>query len=375
MPWVRPPPPLGMRDEAASPESSDGQAEGDEADSQPVAGLSTLDLLRPPQHNDIVYGRVERRRAGRLTWLELYNASDDSFVCAAALTSDLGGPIYLHTRRETKGSVDGVAVPKRRGDPAFLGVVAPQSALGTEFALFDDDPLAFAAEAAASTTSPVREVRGLLHSGHGGGDDDNAASLAEQHGQGRWRRPPLDFALIQFKPNVLGSTPNVFTLTVRLSSIWNQGDDDDDGDWRPMPLRERLRQQSQRRKSWDASLWDRAKSATQQQQRPTATAALYSAVNTEEVSDEVASFETKKPEWSAEMGGWTMDFNGRVSLSSKKNCVLIPVDELAFGHDTTILRFGKVAKHRFALDYRYPVSPIVALGVAATLFAKKLVVS
>ena len=39
------------------------------------------------------------------------------------------------------------------------------------------------------------------------------------------------------------------------------------------------------------------------------------------------------------------------------------------------LRFGKMAKARFSLDFRDPFSPVSALGVAVTTFAKKRVVT
>ena len=38
--------------------------------------------------------------------------------------------------------------------------------------------------------------------------------------------------------------------------------------------------------------------------------------------------------------------------------------------DTVFLRFGKMSKTRFSLDFRYPLSPLVALGIACTTFAK-----
>ena len=46
-----------------------------------------------------------------------------------------------------------------------------------------------------------------------------------------------------------------------------------------------------------------------------------------------------------------------------------------FPEDTVFLRFGKMSKTRFSLDFRYPLSPLVALGIACTTFAKKMVVT
>ena len=71
--------------------------------------------------------------------------------------------------------------------------------------------------------------------------------------------------------------------------------------------------------------------------------------------------------------------SGRVKLASKKNFLLSvrPDDhwlEEEFG-TKPILRFGKVTKDRFALDYRYPLSAYTALGIALSAFANKLVVT
>lgn len=46
-----------------------------------------------------------------------------------------------------------------------------------------------------------------------------------------------------------------------------------------------------------------------------------------------------------------------------------------FPDDTVFMRFGKMSKTRFSLDFRYPLSPVVALGIACTTFAKKMVVT
>jgi hypothetical protein len=69
--------------------------------------------------------------------------------------------------------------------------------------------------------------------------------------------------------------------------------------------------------------------------------------------------------------------SGRVTISSKKNFILVPsqYDEIMFGADTIAVRFGKVSKHRFNLDYRFPFSPLTAFAVALSMFTSKLVVA
>ena len=90
--------------------------------------------------------------------------------------------------------------------------------------------------------------------------------------------------------------------------------------------------------------------------------------------------ETKKPEWSAKLNAWTLNFNGRVKEASKRNFMLvIQQDDQAlvneFGQKKTLLRFGKVSKDRYALDFSYPLSPVQAIGIALTTFAQKLMVT
>lgn len=90
--------------------------------------------------------------------------------------------------------------------------------------------------------------------------------------------------------------------------------------------------------------------------------------------------DTAKPQWSEEMQAWTLNFNGRVNVASKKNIILTPSKENEsmdeeFGCETTCVRFGKFAKHRFSLDYRYPVSSIQAFSIALAAFANKKAVT
>ncbi len=92
------------------------------------------------------------------------------------------------------------------------------------------------------------------------------------------------------------------------------------------------------------------------------------------------NIDTAKPQWSEEMQAWTLNFNGRVNIASKKNIILTPSKENEsmdeeFGSETTCVRFGKFTKHRFSLDYRYPVSPMQVFSVALSTFAKKKVVT
>jgi hypothetical protein len=82
---------------------------------------------------------------------------------------------------------------------------------------------------------------------------------------------------------------------------------------------------------------------------------------------------TRKPNWNEASGSWTMDFHGRVLLSSKKNFkIMDSADEL---RGDWLMLFGKVTKHRFSLDFRPPLSVMQAMSVALSSFADKLMVT
>lgn len=105
----------------------------------------------------------------------------------------------------------------------------------------------------------------------------------------------------------------------------------------------------------------------------------YCALEGDEMMD-MQIFHTKKPVWNDELHAWTLNFNGRAKRASKKNFLLTPPVDLKEGTSTkddgrVFLRFGKMSKSRFSLDFRDPFSPLVALGVAVTTFAKKRAVT
>ena len=90
--------------------------------------------------------------------------------------------------------------------------------------------------------------------------------------------------------------------------------------------------------------------------------------------------DTKKPEWSEKLQAWTLNFAGRVKAASKRNFMLVIEQDNAelvseFGSKIPLLRFGKISKDRYALDFQYPLSPVQALGIALTTFASKLMVT
>ena len=95
-------------------------------------------------------------------------------------------------------------------------------------------------------------------------------------------------------------------------------------------------------------------------------------------------FETKKPSWNSRLSAWTLNFAGRVKKASKKNFLLVAkpgYDSFEMEDDNeepggkTYLRFGKFNKHRFVMDFRRPLSPMVALSICVSAFRKKMLVT
>ncbi|KAI8323758.1 hypothetical protein GQ54DRAFT_245486, partial [Martensiomyces pterosporus] len=75
----------------------------------------------------------------------------------------------------------------------------------------------------------------------------------------------------------------------------------------------------------------------------------------------------KLPKWNQETESYMLDFGGRVVVSSVKNFQLMhPEDE-----DYTVLQFGKVGPDSFTLDMRFPMTPVVAMGIAITSLDRK----
>ena len=84
----------------------------------------------------------------------------------------------------------------------------------------------------------------------------------------------------------------------------------------------------------------------------------------------------RPPRWSAEAGAYTLDFGGRVTVASVKNCQLMVAAGGGGGHNSAsppvLLQFGKTGPDSFSLDYRAPLSGLAAFGLALTALDGKL---
>jgi len=92
--------------------------------------------------------------------------------------------------------------------------------------------------------------------------------------------------------------------------------------------------------------------------------------------DGLVQLRTAQPIWREKINSWTLDFEGRVKIPSKKNFKIKCPTEFGGKQDTDwVMLFGKVTKDRFCLDYKAPLSIIQAFSIALTSFADKLMVT
>ena len=103
----------------------------------------------------------------------------------------------------------------------------------------------------------------------------------------------------------------------------------------------------------------------------------------EECVTDAEHLTTRPPVWNSEAGAYLSNFGSRIKIHEKSNFILIP-SHSAFGcraeAATVMLRFGKVLRNRWVLDFRLPTSkqhhggqltPLVAFAIACASLARK----
>ncbi|CAM9719215.1 unnamed protein product [Chrysoparadoxa australica] len=76
----------------------------------------------------------------------------------------------------------------------------------------------------------------------------------------------------------------------------------------------------------------------------------------------------KPPRWNASLGGYQLNFHGRVTKASVKNFQLVtPHDQ-----ETVLLQFGRVSKDEFSMDFRHPLSPFQAFAISLSAITTPL---
>ena len=81
------------------------------------------------------------------------------------------------------------------------------------------------------------------------------------------------------------------------------------------------------------------------------------------------AMESRLPEWNSDAGSLVLTFQeGRVREPSAKNFLLT----LAGEKNKYLIQFGKVKNGKYNLDFKYPLCPLQAFGVALSAFSWKL---
>ena len=61
------------------------------------------------------------------------------------------------------------------------------------------------------------------------------------------------------------------------------------------------------------------------------------------------------------VGAYTLDFDGRVTMASSKNFLMVSSHDIK---GNVGVRFGRVEDSQFVMDVSWPCSPLQAMGVA-----------
>ena len=318
---------------------------------------------------EMAYCCLERHRGEKVTAFHLHREDTGAFILACSCASDMEGPFKFHTLTDShlRRMED---IPSAADSAVYLGMMEINF-LGTEFVVRDhrwDDPsgtrfshelglTVYETNVSGRAPNSMKVVVPRLHADQITADNAPDLSLSDRFAKvnttrvrgGKLKRWfPKTAAFVARRRGsaadaplrIAASTPTAGPGAINRSfSNIKRSDAEDDED-----------------------------------------AQEYCALEGDEMLD-MTVFHTKKPVWNDELHAWTLNFNGRAKRASKKNFLLTPPVEGSKEGTTTkddgrvYLRFGKMSKARFSLDFRDPFSPLVALGVAITTFAKKRAVT
>lgn len=332
----------------------------------------------PPPSEDMVYCSLERHRGEKVTSFHLHRDDTGEFLLACSVGADLLGPMLFHTLQDSHLR-DLRDIPTESDSAVYIGCMVPNF-LGTEFRLLDH------------RINPR-----------------NSAIMDFVGDKGK-----NELGAVVYGVNVMGRVPNSMKVLLRrpratatTGAIGVSGGEDeylggDDGsekrEWGVSvergvydePIIKRWEDLKNKNKPafrpssplkslssmWNAAFGDEETHRYEMQEREEAQ--VYSQLQSE--GNDIITFETLSPSWNEALSAWTLNFNGRVKIPSKKNFLVAPEKgnqamEQDFGEGKVHIRHGKMSKSRFSVDFRHPVSPIVALGVCCSTFAKKLTVT
>jgi len=288
-------------------------------------------FFTPPAHKG--HGEEEewtlgyiRRYVGEKVTAWHFHKQNGDFLMAASMNSDAVGLCVFSTINNTFRLGDLNSIPRKASSTVYLGCMFCEN-LGRNFTIFD-----------YRVANPKDKKHKSIHI--------------------------FDVAHFRYKTNIMARVPNVMKVVLERHT---QAD----------AVKARWKSLSDRLD--ELKIAKVTKEDKEKEKKEDKEAVAYGAVGVRE-EGELMKFQTKQPVWNEELQAWTLNFDGRVKMASKKNFLLEVEDDsfhLAqeFGEGTEQLRFGKVRKNVYSLDYKYPFVPIVALGAAVSTFAKKMVVT
>ncbi|KAL4158664.1 hypothetical protein PRNP1_004440 [Phytophthora ramorum] len=360
-------------------------------------------FYRPPpaaeggNPHELVLGCIERLRGEFVTALNFHQEETGEFLLAASCASDGSGPFIFHTLRDSHLRAMR-ELPQSEDSAVYLGRLEP-SFLGTEFTLFDhhtgstqqhDNELAFLVYTANVLGRVPNSLKCVVSKPVEieEGEDDLEATKSSGRPIGLRQQPSgmgSDGAIFNTHRTRLGRRASLSDRFTRQQQSRSMSIAERLRSFTLDDLDQRLELATDGALSWldddDAEGYARSMRVKQARLRGERTASMgqipYGAVEQEEHSKDLLVFETKQPSWNEELGAWTLNFHGRVKVASKKNFLLVGNDTDDNGDEEEImaLRFGKVSKTRFTLDYAAPLAPIQALAVACSAFANKRAVT
>ena len=83
--------------------------------------------------------------------------------------------------------------------------------------------------------------------------------------------------------------------------------------------------------------------------------------------DKIRMYNNRQPQWVEQLGGYMLNFRGRVEVASIKNFIL---EDKPDGSELVV--FGKVNDAKFNLDMMCPISPLIAFGIALSSFDSRI---
>ena len=189
-------------------------------------------------------------------------------------------------------------------------------------------------------------------------------------GDGLANSKAIEHASIVYVTNVLGRVPNAMTVVIPKINITQSGlsEEETKREMIKKPDGEDKTNENAGKKNTSSS--NSSDYVPSHHKEASMTEKLAKYYNKKD--DRVIILKTRKPIWSDEADAWTMDFNGRVKLASKKNFQLVDINN---DKEKTLMNFGKVTKQHFSLDYCKPMTLIQCFAVALTSFSDKMMVT